>query len=138
MRVVYMAHPVSGDVEGNLAKARIFVRELETKHPDVAIVASWITECEIWNDADPEERAAGMRRDMAVLGVCHELWLVGPHVSTGMAMERDHALGLGIPVRNMTGKGCLDCLDRGWFTGPEAESVFCHCPTGRGLMAAQL
>jgi len=103
MLVVYMAHPVSGDVEGNLAKARVLVRELEETHPDVAIVASWITECEVWDDANPIERAAGLRRDMAVIGVCHELWLVGPHVSGGMAMERDHAMALGIPVRNITG-----------------------------------
>jgi predicted amidohydrolase len=103
MRVVYMAHPVSGDVEGNLAKARILVRQLEEKHPDVAIVASWITECEIWDDADPEQRAAGMRRDMAVVAKCDELWLVGPHVSSGMALEEDHANSLGIPVRDMTG-----------------------------------
>jgi hypothetical protein len=102
MRVVYMAHPVSGDVEGNLAKARVLIRQMEEAFPDVAIVASWITECEIWDDANPVERAAGLQRDMAVLARCHELWLVGPHVSGGMAMERDHAIGLGIPVRDMT------------------------------------
>jgi hypothetical protein len=105
MRVVYMAHPVSGDVPGNLAKARAHVRRLEEAHPDVAIVASWITECEVWDDANPDERAKGLQRDMAVLGKCDELWLLGPHVSSGMALEEDHANSLGIPVTDLTGPG---------------------------------
>ena len=139
MRVVYMAHPVSGDVEGNLAKARAFVRQLEEAHPDVAIVASWITECEGWDDADPEQRAAGLCRDMAVLGKCDELWLMGPHVSSGMALEEDHARSLGIKVLDKTDHACDLCVGRGWYADPETfTDAFCHCPKGVALKAAQL
>ena len=101
--VVYLAHPVSGDVTGNLAEARLWVRHLEENNPNIAIVASWITECEVWDDAKPEERAAGLRRDMAVLAKCDELWLVGPRISEGMQMEKTFAEAKGIPVTDLTG-----------------------------------
>jgi hypothetical protein len=97
MRVIYLCHPVSGDVPGNLAAAKKIIRELEDADPGIAIVASWITECEIWDDADPEQRAAGLRRDLAVLAKCDEVWLCGPRVSAGMQLEADRAAELGIP-----------------------------------------
>ena len=100
-RVIYMAHPVSGDIPGNLAEARRWVRALEELF-DVAVVASWITECEVWDDADPAERAAGLERDKAVIERCDELWLVGPRISTGMAVELTHARLHGVAVRNLT------------------------------------
>lgn len=102
MTVVYLAHPVSGDVPGNLAEARLWVRHLETTNPNVAIVATWITECEIFDDSVPEERAAGFRRNFAILERCDEIWLVGTHVSPGMKREKDFAQSKGIPCTNMT------------------------------------
>lgn len=103
MKVVYMAHPVSGDIPGNLAKARRWVRFLERTY-DVAVVASWITECEIWDDTNPAHRAAGLKRDLAVLRRCDELWLVGPQISKGMRFEAEHAKAHSIPIRDMTGR----------------------------------
>lgn len=101
--VVYMAHPVGGDVKNNLAEARLWVRHLEETNPDIAISASWITECEIWDDTDPVQRAAGMRRNMAILAKCDELWAVGPRVSKGMLQEMIFATSKGIKVSDMTG-----------------------------------
>ena len=106
MKVIYMAHKVSGDVENNLAKAKLWLRWIE-KHHDVAVVASWITECEVWDDDNLEHRAAGLRRDFAVIERCDELWLMGDRVSDGMKKETDHAEKHGLVVRNMTNFGDL-------------------------------
>lgn len=102
MKVVYLCHPVSGDIEANLRSARDWVRWAETYH-DVAIVASWIIECEIWDDNNPTHRAAGLCRDLAVLERCDEVWLVGPRVSEGMQREANHGLDVGLEVYDYTG-----------------------------------
>lgn len=99
MKIVYMAHPVSGDVKNNLARAKAWVRWIEENHPDVAVVASWITECEIWDDDNPTHQAAGLKRDLAVIERCDELWLVGPKISSGMERERAHAEEHGLAIR---------------------------------------
>lgn len=100
MLVVYMAHPVAGDVEGNLRRARQWVRWLEHNYP-VAVVATWITECEIWDDGDPLQREAGMARNFAVIEKCDAVWLVGGRLSNGMAREREHALLFGRQVHDL-------------------------------------
>ncbi len=102
MKVIYMAHPVSGDIARNLSEAKRWIRWIEETHDDVAVVANWITECEIWDDSDPVQRAAGLRRDFAVIARCDELWLVGDHVSAGMRAEREHAEHCGLPVIDYT------------------------------------
>jgi len=101
MRVIYMAHPVSGDLPGNLAKAKRWVRAIEETCPDVAVVASWITECEVWDDANPEERAARLRRDCAVVSRCDEFWLCGvvkDEPTRGMAIELAEAGQCGLEI----------------------------------------
>jgi hypothetical protein len=102
MKIVYMAHPVSGDVEANLKRAKKWIKWIEANHSNVAVVANWIIECEIWDDDDPAQRAAGLRRDLAIIKRCDELWMVGPRVSSGMAQERDQALQFGLRVRDLT------------------------------------
>lgn len=99
MRVIFMAHPVKGDVEGNLKRAKRMVRQLELLYSDVAIVANWITECEVFGDADPVQRSAGIARNCAVIERCDEVWLTGPTVSAGMQAEARHATRYKIPVR---------------------------------------
>lgn len=107
MKVIYMAHPLSGDIAGNLERAKAWLRWIE-EHHNVAVVASWITECEVWDDNNPDHRAAGLARDLAVLVRCDELWLVGPRISSGMRAEAEVAIGRGIPVIDMTVDGMVE------------------------------
>ena len=101
--VVYIAHPVSGDVETNLAAAARWVRWAAV-HMGVAPVAPYIEMCAAMDDSDPEERAIGMRADHAILAKCDEVWLCGDRISEGMIGERDLANDLGIPVHRYTSK----------------------------------
>lgn len=97
MRVVYIAHPVSGDVEANLASAAEWVRWAAVEM-GVAPVAPYIEMCAAMDDDDPHEREVGMRADKAILARCDEVWLCGPLVSPGMRSEAMQALSKGIDV----------------------------------------
>ena len=104
-RVVYMAHPVSGDVEGNLRRAKQWLRWYEEQNPTSAVVANWITECEVWDDSNPAHRAAGLERDIAVLKRCDAIVLVGGRVSSGMAGEVAIAEKHGLEIEDLTHLG---------------------------------
>lgn len=97
--VVYIAHPVSGNVEENLAAAKQWVAWAAGQ--GVSPVASYIPLCEVLDDADPANRELGMRCDFAVIERCDEVWLCGGYVSKGMRAEADHAERHGIPVRSI-------------------------------------
>lgn len=104
-RMVYVAHPVGGDVAGNLVRAKAWLKYLEAGNPWTVFVSQWILGCENWNDADPVQRAQGLKRCYAQVERCDEIWLVGPRVSSGMFLEQWWAQQFGVKVVNFTGKG---------------------------------
>lgn len=89
--VVYVAHPVSGDVEANLTNATMWMAMLLRTYPHVAWVAPWILDAQVLDDADPEQREAGLVRDQAVVRRADALLLVGGRLSAGMAREVEAA-----------------------------------------------
>lgn len=106
MRVVYVAHELSGDREANRAKASEWVGWL-AKHCDIAPVADWIILTGQW----PEEmRERGLAIDLRLIEECDELWMVGDRVSDGMATEARHATRCGIHVRDFTRMDRADIL----------------------------
>jgi hypothetical protein len=104
MRVIYLAHPVSGDVSANLARARRWLRWVYDNF-DVAVVADWILTCEVLDDANPAHRAHGLAMDRALVEICDEFWMVGGRVSNGMKTEVDVALTAKVAVRDLTWLG---------------------------------
>ena len=87
-----MAHPVSGDVAGYLARAGRWYRWLSKLLPDDTVIAPWILYVElVGNDADPEERAKGIAGDLMQVGRCDGVVLVGGRVSEGMVLELEAA-----------------------------------------------
>lgn len=112
-RLVYMAHPVAGAVRANLVKAEKWVRIIEERFPDVAVLAPWITGARVWNDNVISHRVAQMSRGKSVICRCDEVWLVGEVVSDGMAEEEMFAIQNGVIVqRILRPDGPLVCLYR--------------------------
>ena len=108
MIVAYMAHPVGGDVPGNIAKAKRWLTFLQRTYPDRAFVAPWIDWIEFaegLDDADPKAREIGMQRDLAVVRRCDEIWLVGGYLSPGMKREEHEFLlfaqGVGVRAQHL-------------------------------------
>jgi len=104
MKVVYLAHPVSGDVAANLARARRWLRWIYDNF-DVAVVADWIVCCEVLDDSNPAHRAHGLAMDRTLVEICDEFWTVGGRVSTGMQSEERIALAANVIVRDLTWLG---------------------------------
>lgn len=105
IRVVYLAHPVAGDVAANLISGKQWFRWCYSLALDAVFIAPWIQTIEILceDDGDPAIRARAMDRNIAVLRRCNELWLCGPTVSRGMQIEANAARESGVQVRDFTG-----------------------------------
>jgi len=106
VKVVYVAHELSSDREANRVKASEWVGWL-AQHCDIAPVADWIILTGQW----PETmRERGLAIDLRLIEECDELWMVGEHVSEGMAIEARHATRIGIRVRDFTRMDRADIL----------------------------
>lgn len=106
MKVVYIAHPISGDIKGNLEKIRKLVRQVNLFMPDVVPFAPYWLDCHALDDTIPEERQRGINNDIALFrkGFIDEVWLCGDRISTGMLAEKQLAEEMDIPVFDKTYK----------------------------------
>lgn len=104
-RVVYLCHPVSGDVAGNLERTRRWVRWVYDNVPGVVVLCMWVVDCEVLDDANPEHRALGFEHDLAVVERCDEIWAVSGRISHGMSLEIAHAREHGVPLLDLTPLG---------------------------------
>lgn len=104
MKVIYIAHPISGDVKGNLEKIRLIARTINLTEPDVVPFAPYWFDCHVLDDNSPEERARGIKNDTEFFhrGTIDEVWLYGDRISNGMAEEIKLAESLSIPVIHKT------------------------------------
>lgn len=99
--LVFIAHPVSGEVAANLETTARWVRWAIVEH-GVYAIAPYIGLCAALNDGDIDERARGMDISLEVLKRCDALWLCGLHLTAGMKIERDFASSLDIPIVRFT------------------------------------
>lgn len=99
MKIVYIAHALSGDWEGNCADARLFA-EAVARH-GYAPVAPYLTLYGCLHE--PEDRDIGVAIDEAMIARCDELWMCGTGVlkSVGSMAEAALARRLGVPVRHV-------------------------------------
>lgn len=106
MKIAYIAHPISGDIEGNLKDIRRILRHINITHPDIVPFCPCYADIVSLDDNVPAERERGIQNDIAILksGIVNELWLTGDKLSNGMSHERDLAIELGIPVIDLIGK----------------------------------
>lgn len=103
MKIAYIAHPISGDIESNLADLRRIVKKVNTEYPEVVPFVPYYVDIVSLDDNIPEERERGIKNDKAILmsGCVDELWVTGTRISTGMNHEIVLAKSLKIPVVDM-------------------------------------
>lgn len=106
-RLLYVAHPVAGDLVGNLERARRWFTWLHSAFPADSFVAPWILliELSITRDHIPTERARGMLHNERSLERCDGIVLVGGRLSEGMRHELAHAKARGLQVLDLLGLG---------------------------------
>ena len=104
MKVAYIAHPISGDIEGNLRRIEQIGRQINLEEPEVVPFAHYFFDCYALDDDIPEERERGIKNDVALMrkGFIDEVRLYGNRISVGMSHEVDLAIELGIEVKPMT------------------------------------
>jgi hypothetical protein len=104
-KIVYIAHPVGGDVENNLVLVAEIVRYIALNDKDVIPVAPYFLYCHALDDNDMAERIRGMEIGLGY--IIHnrsnlEIWLYGDRISNGMKEEIITAHNLDIKVVAMT------------------------------------
>jgi hypothetical protein len=106
MKIVYIVHPISGDISGNIQKILKIVKDINLSKPDIVPFAPYITDVLALDDNDPTQRERGIANDIAILhtGMVNELWVYGPKISAGMKAEIKLAFELSIPIVVMTPK----------------------------------
>ena len=104
MKVAYIAHPISGDIEGNLRRIEQIGRQINLEEPEVVPFAHYFFDCYALDDDIPEERERGIKNDIALMrkGFIDEVRLYGNRISVGMSHEVDLAIELGVEVKPMT------------------------------------
>lgn len=104
--VYYLAHPVSGDVDGNIKCALKWLAHLRRTEQSVTFVAPWIAGLLSGeDDNDPTARERGLQDCEATAAKLDGIVLVGGRVSSGMARERDAVIKAGGVVIDMTSLG---------------------------------
>lgn len=106
MKICYIAHPIGGNIEENLADLRRIIRRINLEYPDVVPFCPYYADVVSMNDHIQSERDRGMQNDFEIItrGVPDELWLTGTHVSSGMEAEKVLAETMDIPVINKIGQ----------------------------------
>ncbi|MFA6340783.1 MAG: DUF4406 domain-containing protein [Candidatus Paceibacterota bacterium] len=97
-KVVFVAHPISGDVAGNVKKVLAICAEIH-RGGNIPVVP-YIVSLQYLDDTIIEERRLGIDANLICFHkhFIDELWLFGNRISEGMKEEVILAIALGIPI----------------------------------------
>jgi len=100
MKIVYIAHPISGNIQHNLAEVIKIIRHINLTHADVVPLAPYYTDILALDDTVPAERKRGIANDTHVIRTCiDELWVYGDYEnSNGCMTEIALCQELNIPI----------------------------------------
>lgn len=104
MNIVYIAHPIKGDVDVNLQKIVKIARRINLKEKNTMPLAPYFLDLHALDDSVQEERLRGIKNGTEFLTrfKIDEMRLYGGRISDGMFHEVILAHRRGIPVRPMT------------------------------------
>jgi hypothetical protein len=97
-KVVFIGHPVSGDIEGNIKKILAICKKV---HSDEIIpCVPYLVSLQYLDDSVVEDRDMGIVANLECFhrGYIDELWLFGDNISKGMEQEIELAMELGVPI----------------------------------------
>lgn len=98
-KLVYIASPFAGDIEGNIAFARrACLYAIAAGNTPIAVHLLYPL---LLNDVDPTQRETGLRCGLDVLERCDELWVCGDRISSGMQREIAHAIEQDITIHHI-------------------------------------
>ena len=102
MKTVFVAHPIAGDVEGNMKKVLEICERIHTK--EIIPVAPYLVSLQYLKDEVVEDRTLGAEANLGCFrrGYVDELWLFGDKISRGMKEEILLAKKLNIPILPQT------------------------------------
>jgi hypothetical protein len=97
-KTVFIAHPISGDIQGNMKLVLDICEHIHTT--TVIPVAPYLVSLQYLNDDVVEDRQLGIDANLECFrrGYIDELWLFGDRISTGMRQEVLLAQRLHIPI----------------------------------------
>ena len=96
MKKVYICAPLSGDVQGNLEKAKRY-SEYALRCGAAPVTPHFYALC--LDDNIPEEREMGMAAGLSLLWFCDEVWVFSDQPTEGMRDEIKLAHNPNIKVR---------------------------------------
>ena len=113
--VCYVAHPLSGDLAGNIAQARRWLRWLMASEPGVAWCMPWLpfAELALMDERGDDYSARCLRDDVAIAARCSGIVLCGGRISAGMEAERSACVANGGIVIDLTVMGANPPTDNG-------------------------
>ena len=102
MKTVFIAHPISGDIENNMKKVLNICQKIHNK--EIIPVAPYLVSLQYLNDSVIEDRTIGTEANLECFRrkYIDELWLFGNRISPGMIEEVKLALELKIPIVTRT------------------------------------
>ena len=100
MKIVYIAHPIGGDVDNNIKKVIAICRDVNLTEPDIIPFVPYLSDLYALDDSKPEERERGLKNGLSLLkrGFTDEIWLYGDRISNGMRSEVEICNQVGIKV----------------------------------------
>ncbi len=103
-KTVFIAHPISGDVKGNMKKVLNICKQVHTQ--EIIPYAPYLAALQYLNDEVVEDRSLGIEANLECLHrkFIDELWLFGNKISEGMEQEILLAKKLEIPIIAKTDK----------------------------------
>jgi hypothetical protein len=110
--LVYFAHPLGGDIDGNVARARRWIAWLVAQESSITFLAPWLPYVDVFRELHPGANDHGhplrdrfMRDNLAIASVCDGIVLCGGRVSSGMQQELDVVTDQGGWVADLTSLG---------------------------------
>lgn len=120
-KLVYLAHPVGGNIQENVKDVLSILREIHTRSMSmdncmVLPFAPYMTCLQYLDDNVSKERELGilLDKEFFVRGIMDEVWFSGSKFSKGMIAEVGLCVKYSIPMK---------CYERDKFLQPELDSL---------------